>query len=110
MKCRSEPHVVDIVTRRIASWGLIILGSGTVSTRRSLTPFQQSARITSPPQSVSARAAGWCSVVGIAPVSTRLLKRRSAFSAPPGCEAQKLYSGVTEYPAGRIEAKVQFHF
>src|SRR5579883_228767 len=45
MKCRSEPHVVDMVTRRMTSCGLTISGSGTVSTRRSLTPFQHRARM-----------------------------------------------------------------
>src|SRR3954466_6047748 len=45
MKCRSEPQVVDMVTRKIASCGLMISGSLTVSTRRSLTPFQHRARI-----------------------------------------------------------------
>ena len=45
MKCRSEPQVVDMVTRKIASRGLTISGSGTVCTRRSLIPIQQSARI-----------------------------------------------------------------
>src|SRR3954469_24021979 len=45
MKCRSEPQVVDMVTRKIASCGLTISGSLTVSTRRSLTPFQHRARI-----------------------------------------------------------------
>src|SRR3954464_2512557 len=45
MKCRSEPQVVVAETRRIASCGLTRIGSGTVSTRRSFTPFQHSARM-----------------------------------------------------------------
>src|SRR5690349_5801417 len=47
MKCRSDPQVVVSRTFRIASLGLTIWGSSTVSTRRSLTPFQTSARIAS---------------------------------------------------------------
>src|SRR5689334_9908812 len=49
MKCRSDPHVVDALTRRMTSRGLTIVGSGTVSTRRSLTPFQQRARMIAVP-------------------------------------------------------------
>src|SRR5579875_2796805 len=45
MKCKSDPQVVDRLTRKMASWGLTIWGSGTVSTLRSFTPFQQSALI-----------------------------------------------------------------
>src|SRR5947199_5836063 len=59
MKCRSDPQVVDRVTRKIASWGLTTCGSGTVSTRRSFTPFQQSALIMYSPHSKSiGRSAG----------------------------------------------------
>src|SRR5436189_223788 len=39
------PDVVESRTFRITWFGLRISGSATVSTRRSLTPFQQSARI-----------------------------------------------------------------
>src|SRR3954453_4726308 len=45
MKCRSEPQVVESRTLRIASWGLTITGSLTVSVLMSLTPFQQIARM-----------------------------------------------------------------
>src|SRR5206468_11757041 len=42
---RSEPQIAVEVTRRIASCGLTISGSGTVSTRTSWRPCQVSARI-----------------------------------------------------------------
>src|SRR5829696_220116 len=45
MKCKSLPHVVVRPTRTMASCGLTMPGSGTSWTRRSLMPFQQSARI-----------------------------------------------------------------
>src|SRR3954453_3976709 len=45
MKCRSEPQVVESRTLRIASWGLTITGSLTVSVLMSLTPCQQIARM-----------------------------------------------------------------
>src|SRR3954453_8026349 len=48
MKCRSEPQVVESRTLRIASWGLTIVGSSTVSVLMSLTPFQQIARMVAP--------------------------------------------------------------
>ena len=44
-RCRSEPQTEDSPTRTMASCGLTISGSGTRSVRRSLTPFQQIARI-----------------------------------------------------------------
>src|SRR3954464_5065722 len=59
MKCRSDPQVVYMLTRKMASCGLTIWGSGTVSTRRSFTPFQQSALMLYSPYSKSiGRSAG----------------------------------------------------
>src|SRR4051812_11144184 len=58
MKCRSEPQVVESRTFRIASWGLTIVGSLTVSVLMSLTPFQQIARMVAPRSVVLARAGG----------------------------------------------------
>src|SRR4051795_13682644 len=60
MKCRSEPQVVESRTLRIASWGLTIVGSSTVSVLMSLTPFQQIARMVAPPSDpvALARAGG----------------------------------------------------
>src|SRR4051794_1923923 len=58
MKCRSEPQVVESRTLRIASWGLRIVGSLTVSVLMSLTPFQQIARMVSPLDPVVLARAG----------------------------------------------------
>src|SRR3954469_17222279 len=58
MKCRSEPQVVESRTLRIASWGLTIVGSLTVSVLMSLTPFQQIARIVAPIDPVVLARAG----------------------------------------------------
>src|SRR4051794_23960652 len=58
MKCRSEPQVVESRTLRIASWGLTIVGSLTVSVLMSLTPFQQIARMVAPLDPVVLAPAG----------------------------------------------------
>src|SRR3954447_4939502 len=58
MKCRSDPQVVESRTLRIASWGLTIVGSSTVSVLMSLTPFQQIARMVSPLDPVALARAG----------------------------------------------------
>src|ERR1700712_1348948 len=51
MKCRSDPHVVVSLTCTMTSWGLSIDGSSTVSTDRSLMPFQTSALMSLSPSS-----------------------------------------------------------
>src|SRR3954454_16729612 len=58
MKCRSDPQVVESRTLRIASWGLTIVGSSTVSVLMSLTPFQQIARMVAPLDPVALARAG----------------------------------------------------
>src|SRR5690348_15662309 len=47
-RCRSEPQIAVDVTRTIASFILMISGSGTFSTRISFFPYQQVAFIKNP--------------------------------------------------------------
>src|SRR3954468_2535425 len=58
MKSRSEPQAVERRTLRIASCGLTIVGSLTVSVLMSLTPFQQIARMVAPLDPVACARAG----------------------------------------------------
>src|SRR5581483_9265441 len=48
--CRSEPQIADSVILIMASCGLMIFGSGTLITRTSFFPYQQSALIELPPR------------------------------------------------------------
>src|SRR3954453_10916137 len=110
MKCRSEPQVVESRTLRIASWGLTISGSLTVSVLMSLTPFQQIARIAAPyiRSSSPGRAEGFFSSVGTSPVSNRAFVRYSvlmtrapatapcgvAAAASAGCGSRRIVTAV----------------
>src|SRR4051794_10259342 len=91
MKCRCEPQVVESRTLRIASWGLTITGSLTVSVVMSLTPFQQIARMV-PPRAGRRRPGG----------RTVLLERRHLTGLEQGLRAiQRLDDqGAGDGPCG----------
>ena len=69
--CRSDPQIAVVVTLMIASRGLRMTGSGTVSTWMFSVPSQQTARMVTPYAIAVAR--------GFSPASSSCLKcRRSS--------------------------------